>query len=221
MQNQKLMGLLLSSFLIQSCSVLDEGSIAPGYVEAFNAVKNILIKEENKDITPELIERIPYASAKLSIGNGTEGLVILESKRGEYETWISADSVFLILKKGRIIQTAGLANNLDDIYSDYDVVDYLKHELLEFSSYYNFRNPELKNLKVQVSVARIGITEVKLFNGYQELLMYEETIKNKSLGWKAINQYFYNEEGILIKSKQSISPKLPPFYLEITKKPAI
>ena len=221
MQNQKPAGLLLSLFLIQSCSVLDEGSIAPGYVAAFNAVKNILIKEENKDITPELINRIPYASAKLSIGNGTEGLVILESKRGEYETWVSADSVFLILKKGKIIQTAGLANNLDDIYSDYDVNDYLEHEHLEFSSYYNYRNPELKNLKVQVSVTRIGFTEVKLFNGYQKLLMYEEIIRNKTLGWKAINQYFFNNEGILIKSKQSISPKLPFFYLEITKKPAI
>ena len=52
--------------LFQSCGI-DKSRIAPGYAEAFLTIKNSLIGADNKVVTAELIERIPYASSKLKI----------------------------------------------------------------------------------------------------------------------------------------------------------
>ena len=221
MNKKKILLTTMTSVFFASCSILDEGSIAPGYVGAYQTIKTTLFKEANLDITPEIIERIPYASAKLSIGRGKEGLVILESVRGSQQTWVSADGIFLVFQNGRIVQTAGLDNNLAEVFSDYDVSEYVTNESLAFSSYYSFKNPTLNNLKVDVKVDRVGFKEIELFNRVENLVLYEERISNKNLGWKAKNEYYFDLEGTLIKSVQTISPKLPKFYFEVTKKPAL
>ena len=221
MYKYKLFSLISSLVFMNSCSVLDDGAVAPGYVEALSAIKKILFTTTNDSLTPELIQNIPYASAKLSIGRGSEGLVILESIRNKKETWVSADGVFIVIRDGRIVQTAGLQNNLRDIFLDYKASEYLKHESIDFISYYNFINPSLNNLKVEVSVKKIGFRKVELYDGSRELLLYEEYLENKKIGWKETNQFFYDDDGFIVKSIQSISPKLPKIYIEVTKKPAI
>ena len=85
--SRKLVALIIYLLMLHSCS-LDTSRIAPGYVEAFRTIKNILITQENKLITPEIIDRIPYASMTLGIGRGAPGLVILESYQDEKETWV-------------------------------------------------------------------------------------------------------------------------------------
>ena len=101
-------------------------------------------------------------------------MVILESIKGNKQTWVSADGVFLVFKNGRIIQTAGLDNNLAEIFSDYDVNEYITIKSLAFSSYYSFKDPTLNNLKVNVKVERVGLKEIELFNRVEELILYEE-----------------------------------------------
>ena len=76
--SRKLISLIICLSVLHSCS-LDTSRIAPGYVEAFRTIKNTLITQENKLITPEIIDSIPYASMTLRIGRGAPGLVILES----------------------------------------------------------------------------------------------------------------------------------------------
>ena len=105
--------LIIFNLILQSCSLDSiDRRIAPGYVEAFRTIKNSFIDLDNELITPELIENIPYASLTLKIGRGAPGLLILESVDGNKQTWVSADGVYLVLEKGRIIKTAGLFNNL-------------------------------------------------------------------------------------------------------------
>ena len=199
---------------------MNEGSIAPGYLEAFNAIQGALIKKSNETLTPELINNIPYASGKLSIGRGAEGLVILESKKNLRETWVSADGVYVVTSGGIIVQTIGLENNLSEIFSSYSALDYYNYDSLDFFAYYSFSNPKLDNLKIKVSVKNIGYKTLDLFDGKKKLLVIEEILENKKLGWKEKNLFFFDEEGSIIKSIQHISPRLPKIYFEVTKKPA-
>ena len=53
--------------ILTSCSVLDINGIAPGYAEAYNAIKLNVLGYEN-EIDPDLITNIPYASMILKIG---------------------------------------------------------------------------------------------------------------------------------------------------------
>ena len=102
-------------FLISSCASLDTSRIAPGYIQAFKAMKQLITGVE-VNISPETIEKIPYASMLVRIGNGPAALMILESQINENYTWVSADGVYLVINSGKIIKTQGLNNNLNEAF---------------------------------------------------------------------------------------------------------
>ena len=102
-------------FLLHGCSVLESNNIAPGYTQAFSAIKNAVIGYENTTITPQLVESIPYASSLIRIGKGPYGLMILERQEKNTTTWITADGVYFVMEKGKIIKTKGLSNNISNM----------------------------------------------------------------------------------------------------------
>ena len=209
----------LSVILLHSCS-LDTSRIAPGYIEAYKTLKGTIIPQDNELITPEVIEKIPYASMTLKIGRGAPGLVILESFVDEQETWISADGVYLVIEKGRIIKTAGLFNNLINFRAvDNNFSDLLKSkdsEKLYF--YYSYDLPELNNMRVEANRKFIKTERTELLGTTKELNLIEERISNNFIGWKETNRYWVDSDGFVWKSEQYLSPKLPRFDMEVTKR---
>mgnify|MGYP000679889221 CR=1 FL=1 len=207
---------------LTNCSSIDTSRIAPGYGEAFKTFKNAVFGFEDNKISPSVINNIPYASSLLKIGKGPTGLLILESKNDEIETWISADKVILLIKNGRIIRTSGLQNNLDKLISPYSSFKDLKHDYSNgpYKTYLSYDKPSLINLEIEIKVRIRGIEKVKLFNREINLTLIEEEMVNKTIGWKRVNKYWVDEEYFVWKSEQYISPKLPKFILEITKKPS-
>ncbi len=207
--------------LFQSCSI-DTSRIAPGYVEAFQTIKDSLIGADNELVTAEIIERIPYASSKLAIGKGAPGLIILESINDNKETWVSADGLFLVIEDGRVIKSAGLFNNLVSLkFADNDFKDLIVSRTSEkLIFYYSYDNPELIDMRVEVERRFITEEKVRLLSGEKQLSLIEEKITNDYIGWKELNKFWVDNEGFVWKSEQFISPKLPRFNIEVTKKPA-
>ena len=114
----KIINTIVLIISLSSCSTLSSNNIAPGYAQAYEEIKNFIFgHESNLDLN--YIESIPYASMIVKIGNGPSGLMILESKVNDKYTWVSADGVYLIIQKGRIIQSQGLSNNLDAYSRDW------------------------------------------------------------------------------------------------------
>ena len=97
-----------------SCASIDRNNIAPGYVQAFYSIKQVLVGSDNT-ISPDLIRNIPYASMLVKIGKGPEALMILERINNDNYTWVSADGVYLVINEGRIVKTSGLPNNLNEV----------------------------------------------------------------------------------------------------------
>ena len=50
--------LFILFFVTTACSYVDSTKIAPGYTQAFLAIKNVIKGYENTEITPELIELV-------------------------------------------------------------------------------------------------------------------------------------------------------------------
>lgn len=209
-------------FILNSCASIDTGNIAQGYVEAFKAIKNIIFEDKNNSITSEVIEKIPYASSLLKIGKGPQGLLILESKNELGQIWVSADGIYLLIKDGRIVQTRGLNNNLTDYVAEYSIRDHLSmSESLSPLTYYSYDSPVLNDLEILTKIRIFKPEKVELFNKKSKVLtLIEEELSNNYLGWKVVNKYWIDSSGFIWKSIQHISPKLPPFNLEVTKKPA-
>jgi hypothetical protein len=196
--------------------------VASGYVEAFKTIKGLIVGYENELITPDLIKNIPYASSILKIGKGASGLIILESKEEEQETWVSSDGVYLVFKEGRIVKTSGFFNNLINFKSVEtnfaSLMDTNESESLVY--YYSYDDPELIDMRVQASRRFVAKEKVQLIDREEELNLIEEQIVNHYIGWEVTNKFWIDDDMFVWKSEQYISPKLPKFYTEVTKKPA-
>ena len=218
--------LLLSIFFIPylaNCSSFSSGNIAPGYVDTFKAINNAVFGYSQDQFTSELIANIPYASILLRIGKGPRGLMILERKTNGELVWISADGIYIVTKNGRIIRTKGLINDLLKIeYGDLNFGDTAINSSKNSTSkmYYSFDKPRLNNLEVEVSYELKSIEEVEIMDKRMNLRRLEETLENRYLGWKAKNIYWIDDDNIIWQSEQTISPKLPKIFIQLTKKPS-
>ncbi len=201
-----------------SCASLNNGNIAPGYFQAYEAIKTVFFGYEN-ELDPEVISNIPYASMVVKIGNGPSALMILESINGNESTWISADGVYLVLNEGKIVKTKGLPN---DLYSQISSFKNWKDAINlgnDYFSYFSFLKPELNNLEITSSFSLKGKSNIQLTFERKELFYVSERLSSEEIGWNVENSYWIDSEDFVWKSIQHISPRLPPIYIEITKKP--
>ena len=204
---------------LSNCSSLDTSRIAPGYVDAYKSIRDYF-SSDGEEIPVNIINKIPYASIKLSIGRGSEGLLILESKTESNEYWVSADEVILEINDGRIVATKGLMNNLRESINQITLKEILNEQQFKSLIYLSFDEPKLNNLKLESNMRVIGKENIRLFSGTKELILIIEEIKSEHLGWTVQNKYWVDENGYCWKSEQNISPLLPTFYIEVAKKPA-
>ena len=210
-------------FLNSGCSLISTNNIAPGYTESYQAIKNAVFGFPDNQISPSLVNNIPYASMLLKIGRGPSGLLILESKStdGRY-TWLSADGIYIVTKAGRIVSTAGLPNNLiNQIIPDEDFAKLFEGNKNELKYYYSYDEPLLRNLDLKINYEKGNLEEVDMLGQKRKLRVIYEVGKNDYLGWNFKNKYWIDEENFVWKSEQTISPKLPVLRIEITKKPSL
>ena len=67
----------------------------------------------------------------------------------------------------------------------------------------------------------LGLEKISILGREQSVILIREHLFSESINWKATNRYWVDPETKFIwKSVQSISPKLPPLEIMITKKPA-
>ena len=215
---------ILSSLYIViliSCSSVDTNRIAPAYKDTFKAINNAVFGHEDTNISPEIIYNIPYASSFIKIGKGPQALMILESNSIEGFTWLTADGVYIVIQNGRIVRTKGLINNLTSLVVPFHMDDYLALQHADNIFYYSYDVPYLSNLKVKSKFSVKEKELVELFDRQVSLTLVEELIQNDYLGWSAKNKYWVDDNNFVWKSEQTISPKLPKIYMEITKKPSL
>ena len=213
----KIINIIVFVMALSSCSALSSNKIAPGYVQAFEEIKNFIFRPEN-NLDLSYVESIPYASMIVKIGNGPSGLMILESKANDKYTWVSADGVYLVIQDGRIIQSQGLSNNLDESINSFaGWEEEFKNK--QFTSYSSFDEPKLSNLKILSIFNTLGLQKVDLQTQFLNLRLVEEKILAPSVGWERVNKYWIDGDNFVWRSDQNISPRLPNISYVITKKP--
>jgi len=208
--------LSILTIIVICCGCSSIGSnVAPGYSDAYKLFRNYIYGTED-NIDKELIENIPYASMKLRIGKGPTGLLILEQKLDNVEYWVSSDGVYIVIKNGRVIETSGLENNLIRTTSHENSLN----ERRNYTYLNSYDEPKLDSFEVTASLKKLQVSETELVVGKRNLQLFEEIIINKYTGWKRVNHFWIDSEGFVWKSVQNVSPKLPPLFIEITKRPS-
>ena len=227
--NKILLTIFTVSFIfLHGCSTTSSvisGNVGASFSKAYKAISSLISGYEDHPITRELVDQIPYASLRMKIGKGPAGLLILESKKGDEYTWVSADNVYIVTKEGRIIRALGLTNNLTDVFSSepsfkeiLQTSDSLTGEKIRYVS---LDNPEAFNIRVKVSYKKIGPVDVSILDRTRPLILIEEKIENAYIKWRHTNKYWVDQEtGFVMQSIQVIAPNLPPILIQVTKKPS-
>jgi len=215
---------LLTILFLTSCASLSSEKVAPSFTYAYESMKHALFGYPDLNITREIVKNIPYASALLKIGKGSQGLVILERVDNNNYAWVSKDNVYIVTRDGRIVRSLGLLNNLTKITSinqSFEDLITKPNPVTEYYSYYSFEKPLLLNLKVNVSITNKGVQEIEILGKRMKLILIEENITSELIGWKEKNKFWVDPNDYFVwKSIQNISPKLPKFIVEVTKRPA-
>lgn len=211
--------LTLAAGILGGCSQYNY--LSSSYTTAYNLLTNQFTNDEsifNKD----LIENIPYASSIISFGNNDKSLIILESTKGNKNTWVSADKIKIIESNGRVERSIGLPNDLYSIERPkLNFNKIIEEGKFSYIAYYSFRNPFLNSLKVEVRSIAVGNEIIEILGLKKELMLIEETLYSPLINWSAKNKYWYDPATDFVwKSSQHISPRLPIINIEVTKKPS-
>ena len=212
---------VLYCFFIISCAQ-NPNFVSSSYLTIFNLVSDSIFKGED-EISPDIIEKIPYASSLINFKKGSKSLIILESKQKNIYRWVSADSKVFLTNNGRVVGTIGLDNDLYKINRPNIKFEEIlkKGSARNYVAYYSFKKPSLNNLRVEISAKVIGNQRIKILQDYKDLILVEEMLVSKKINWKKTNRYWIDPDNYYVwKSEQNISPKLPMLSLEVTKKPA-
>tara|TARA_Y100001935_G_C17211984_1_gene460601 strand:- start:185 stop:850 length:666 start_codon:yes stop_codon:yes gene_type:complete len=207
---------------IEGCALIDTSKIAPGYSQAFKSISN-LYSGYTDSINSSIIANIPYASMKLRFGNGPTGLIILESFSNKKYSWVSEDGVILITRNGKIIQTAGLSNNIKSSILPFnnELIKLINDkDTTTFKGYLSFTDPSLNELEVLYNYHDRGYVDVLTTFGSRNLRLIEEVFYSPTINWKGTNKYWVDKNFFVWVSEQKISPRLPNVFLEVTKKPS-
>ena len=100
--------IFLGLFLLSGCSTTGSDTFATLRYAAWG--------NPDVELTAEQVNKIPYASAYLQVGDNPQAFVVLAFADPDNSlTWIGADKNIFVTKYGRIIKTAGLDNDLYSI----------------------------------------------------------------------------------------------------------
>ena len=89
-----------------------------------------------------------------------------------------------------------------------------------FIYYASFSEPKLSNLKLEANFTKKERKLVNLLNGKVFLTLIEEEVSSMDLGWKEVNYYWVDDKSYIWQSTQSVTPKIPKLFIEVTKKPS-
>ena len=207
-----------------SCSQIPS-QIMPQWTSSIEAIKGGLFGYSDYEITPEIVENIPYASMRVKIGKGPAGLMILQSFKGNILTWVSADNISINIYKGRIIGTSKLSNNLVDYFPKNEISfsEILSSNSINTRKYrsISLNNPPVSSMEILVNTSIKGRERINILGTEREVILIEEEVSNKYIKWNFTNKFWVDvTNGFVWKSIQQIAPNVPPIVLEVTKKPA-
>tara|TARA_B100000212_G_scaffold298715_1_gene243046 strand:- start:3522 stop:4196 length:675 start_codon:yes stop_codon:yes gene_type:complete len=219
--NKKILSIFIFLCLMSSCSAIPP-EIGGKWRAAYDGMINYYQGYPDYPITPQMIEKIPYASLRMKIGDGPAGLLILQEINNDIFTWVSADNAIFSIRNGRIIETYGLANNLTNltISSADEKFNYEILDKKEFVRILSLSNPVVNSLKIKVNKKILGKEEINILGKQYKTLLIEETISNEYINWNYKNYFWIDmNTGFVWKSTQQIAPNVPPIQIEILKKP--
>jgi hypothetical protein len=182
---------------------------------------------KGKDLPLSLsdIQKIPYASIAVRLGEGSQALLILGSNLGDDRHWISAEHEVLVTRHGRLVQTEGLTQDVTS--TTFLSADPVGGPSSGFTSVQecvrslDFEPYHLDGIVVRSRFESGGRDEIDILGNRIPTEIWREQGGAKEYDWTFVNQYWIDPgSGFVWKSLQASAPALPQLEITVYRKPA-
>ena len=182
----------------------------------------ILFGNPDIPVTRAAIEQQPYAAIRARMGRSGQVIMILGRIDGPDLHWISADHVAIATRRGRVVETAGLPENLvHTMFSGADPITAVAHRWdtpVKLRRMIDIEPGTHYGVTVISTIERIAVEHIEILDFSYETNVLRESAYAAELDWSYDNYYWVDAKtGFVWKSIQHIAPSLVPFQFEILK----
>lgn len=202
--NSLLLGLALLFLAVTGCTDVSRSS--------FDAVKLAVHPHPKLAITAEEVAAKPYYQLEATGPHGT-AVLILGNVDGMRQAWYGARGVVIFIEHGRVVQSAGLDQNLDDVQLPAN--DPFLHGLQTLRVPLDYRfavdwSPGYRyGVPINARLIPMGTEPVNILGITRQLLRVDELLDVTALHYRATNRYWVDpRDGFVWKSVQQIAPGL-------------
>jgi hypothetical protein len=188
-------------------------------------VRTYMAKGDDLHLTRADIDRIPYASVAVRMGNGPQALMILGRYDGDRLDWISGDREVIVTRRGRVVRTYGLAEDLTEtVFLSPDPIG-------EPSGAVAASQPCLRTVDldpghrdgvvVRSSMEKLRDESLDILGEHIATELWQERGTASQLDWEFTNLYWIDSNsGYVWKSRQAATPALPPLEIIVYRRAA-
>jgi len=166
-------------------------------------------------VTYQQAAQIPFASIGVRVGGSSEGMLVLASSNADQQLWTAASHVVLLMRAGRIVKTAGLEHNLNDMRL-------VRGGTGQAESVWeaDFGDLHAYSVLIRCHAVSRGAGSINNFGTAVATVQVDEECRSDQLDWTFTNSYWIApQSGLIWRSIQYVSPKLDPLTIRVLRPP--
>jgi len=162
---------------------------------------------------------IPYATLGIRIGDNTEQMLILATDSAGSRIWTSGARVALTTRAGRIVATAGLAQNLSSYGSATAFQpSWLVARHVAWTA--DFADLGLYGVQIDCNDTPAGEENIVILGQSFDTIRVDEACESNQLGWSYTNTYWVSRSSNRVwRSIQHVHPKSDAVEIELLRPP--
>jgi hypothetical protein len=212
-------------FLSGTLAALAEGCSHTWMTDAFSLGREAISGGEDLPMTRADIDRIGYASLAVRMGTGKQALLILSRIEGDDLLWVSHDRELIVTRRGRVVRTYGLPQDLDRTrFVTADPVEKsanLTEVPAECVRSVDFGPEHEDGIFVRSRFLNTGFDDLAILGRRFRTSVWEEKGAAPEIDWEFTNAYWFDSAtGYVWKSIQHTAPNIPPLELIVFKPPS-
>jgi len=154
----------------------------------------------------------PYYQLQATSPEGS-AVLILGNLDGQRQAWYGAHGTVVFIEHGRVVQTAGLSQNLDGLQLPAD--DPFARGLQTLTAPVSYRlgkdwSPGYRyGVPVDATLTPVGHEQISILGTTHDVLRVDEQLSVPALHYRATNHYWVDpRDGFIWKSEQQVAPGL-------------
>lgn len=175
-------------------------------------------------LTRAEVDKIGYASLAVRMGRGTQALLILSGIDGDDLEWVSHEHELLVTRRGRVVRTYGLAQDVD--HTEFVTVDPVEHAAALHEGppvcvrTVDFGPDHEDGITIRSDFIAVGPDDLTILGETYRTNVWEEKSAAPDIGWEFTNAYWFDaSSGYVWKSIQHTAPKIPPLEMIVFRRP--